>query len=93
MAAQAQKYQPLYDIDPETGVSIEVFFFDRTLETFGRCGAGWFWWTRQRGGSPDDPAIGPFATSYAAYRNAMTTGGRSFGDDARRSSRPSRQAD
>jgi hypothetical protein len=47
MAAQAQKYQPLYDIDLETGVSIEVFYADRTLETFGRSGAGWFWWPRQ----------------------------------------------
>ena len=65
--------EPLYDIDPETGVSIEVFYADRTLETFGRCGAGWFWWRRRRGFAPDGPAIGPFATSYAAYRHGMTT--------------------
>ena len=44
---------------------------DRTLETFGRGGAGWFWWPRRRGCSPDASAIGPFATSYAAYRHAM----------------------
>jgi hypothetical protein len=34
---------PLYDINPQTGASIEVFYAGRTLETFGRCGAGWFW--------------------------------------------------
>jgi hypothetical protein len=73
MVAQAQKYEPLYDINPETGVSIEVFYSDRTLETFGRGGAGWFWWPRRRGFSPDGPATGPFATSYAAYRHALGT--------------------
>ena len=72
MVPQAQKYEPFYEIDPETGVSIEVFFFDRTLETFGRRGPGWFWWPRRRGFSPDGPPTGPFATSYAAYRHAMT---------------------
>jgi hypothetical protein len=66
-----RKHEPLYDIVPETGVSIEVFYSDRTLETFGRGGAGWFWWSRRRGGSPKGPATGPFATSYAAYRHAM----------------------
>jgi hypothetical protein len=65
--------EPLYDIDPRIGVSIEVFYADRTLETFGSGGAGWFWWPRRRGCSPDGLATGPFATSYAAYRHAMTT--------------------
>jgi hypothetical protein len=65
--------EPLYDIDPETGISIEVFYADRTLETFGRGGAGWFWWSRRPGCAPAGSAIGPFATSYAAYRHAMTT--------------------
>ena len=60
--------EPLFDIHPRTGVSIEVFYADRTLETFGRGGAGWFWWSRRRGFSPDGSATGPFATSYAAYR-------------------------
>jgi hypothetical protein len=92
MVAQAQKYRPLYDIDPETGVSIEVFFSDLSLETFGRRGAGWFWWPRRPGYSPVGPATGPFATSYSAYRHAMAKG-RSFSDAARRSTRLSRQAD
>jgi hypothetical protein len=61
--------------DPVTGAIIEVFYADRELETFGRCGAGWFRWPRRRGCSPDGPATGPFATSYGAYRHAMTAPG------------------
>ena len=68
---QRARLEPLFDVHPRTGASIEVFFADRTLETFGRCGAGWFWWSRRRGCSPAGPATGPFATSYAAYRHAM----------------------
>jgi hypothetical protein len=66
--------EPFYDINPRTGVSIEVFYSDRTLETFGRGGAGWFWWERQRGFAPDGSPTGPFATSYSAYRHALGTG-------------------
>jgi hypothetical protein len=69
--SQRAAHEPLYDIDLQTGVSFEVFYSDRTLETFGRGGAGWFWWSRRRGFSPNSPATGPFATSYAAYRNAL----------------------
>ena len=54
------------------GVSIEVFFSDRTMERFGRVGAGWFWWRRRRGFAPEGERTGPFATRYAAYRNAMS---------------------
>ena len=66
------RFEPLFDINPATGISIEVFYADRTLETFGRGGSGWFWWPRRRGCSPDGPATGPFATSYAAFHNAMS---------------------
>ena len=65
------RHEPLYDINPQTGACIEVFYADRTLETFGWRGAGWFWQSRRRGWSPAGPAIGPFATSYAAYRDAL----------------------
>ena len=82
--------EPLYDIDPRTGVSIEVFYADRTLETFGRGGAGWFWWPRRRGCSPDGPATGPFATSYAAYRHAMTTPTTMFSVASERNRHPQR---
>jgi hypothetical protein len=73
MVAQALQHEPLYDINPETGVSIEVYYADRTLETFGRGGAGWFWWSRRPGCAPDGSATGPFATSFAAYRHALGT--------------------
>ena len=66
-----QKYAPFFDVDPLTGISVEVFYSDRTLETFGKGGAGWFWHTRLRGFAPEGPAHGPFPTSYSAYRNAM----------------------
>jgi hypothetical protein len=66
-----RQHAPFYDIDPRTGASIEVFYADRALETFGRCGAGWFWWPRRRGFSPVGLPTGPFATSYSAYRHAM----------------------
>jgi hypothetical protein len=65
--------EPIHDVHPLTGISIEVFYADRTLETFGRGGCGWFWWPRRRGCSPDASPFGPFATSYAAYRHALGT--------------------
>jgi hypothetical protein len=68
---QWARYEPLFDVHPWTGVSFEVFYSDRTLETFGRLGAGWFWWSRRRGFSPAGLATGPFPTSYAAYRHTM----------------------
>jgi hypothetical protein len=70
---QCAARDPLYDINPLTGISIEVFHADRTLETYGRSGAGWFWWPRRRGCAPDGLPIGPFATSFTAYRHAMKT--------------------
>ena len=63
--------EALFDVHPQTGATIEVFYGDRTLETFGRCGAGWFWWSRRRGFSPVGPPTGPFATSYEAYSHAL----------------------
>jgi hypothetical protein len=78
MVPPALSPEPLFDIDPQTGATIEVFYADRTLETFGRGGAGWFWWCRRRGFAPDGQATGPFATRYAAYRHAMTAPARSM---------------
>ena len=68
---QRERREPLYDVHQMTGASIEVFYADRSLETFGRGGAGWFWWSRRRGTSPVGLPKGPFVTSYAAYRHAM----------------------
>jgi hypothetical protein len=70
----ASRRQPIHDVHPLTGTPIEVFYSDRTLETFGRSGAGWFWWSRRRGFPPDGPPTGPFATSYRAFKHAMNTG-------------------
>jgi hypothetical protein len=61
----------LFDVQPVTGDSIEVFYADRTLESFGRLSAGWFWCVRKRGFAPGGEAHGPFPTSYSAYRDAL----------------------
>ena len=45
MTMSCNRHEPLFDIHPMTGASIEVFFADG-LATFGRGGAGWFWWCR-----------------------------------------------
>jgi len=79
------RYEPLFDVHPVTGASIEVFFADR-LATFGRGGAVWFWWSRRRGFAPTGRARGPFPTSYAAYRHAMNRAV-PFGGGARRGMR------
>jgi hypothetical protein len=73
LASNPRQHEPIYDIVPEIGVSIEVFYTDRRLETFGRGGAGWFWWPRRQGCSPVGTGTGPFATSYSAYRHALGT--------------------
>jgi len=64
--------EPLYDIDPQTGASVEIFYADRALATSFGARAGWFWWACQPGFLPGGLPIGPFATSYAAYRNFAT---------------------
>ena len=59
-----------YDIDPQTGASVEVFYADCALaKSFGARGEGWFWWACEPACLPVGPPTGPFATSYAAYRN------------------------
>jgi hypothetical protein len=58
-------------IHPMTGVRIEVRYADRSVETFGWRGDGWFEWPRWRVFSPQRSAIGPFATSYAACRHVL----------------------
>jgi hypothetical protein len=67
------KYEPLYDVDPSTGAMIEVFFADRVFA--GLAGTGWYWWSCKVGGVPAWPPVGPFSTSYSAYRNAVGQSG------------------
>jgi hypothetical protein len=71
--AQRSQYEPLYDTCPRTGATLEVFFGDRPLaQSFGASASGWFWWTCQPGCLSKCPPAGPFATSYRAYRDALT---------------------
>jgi hypothetical protein len=65
------KHEAIFDFHPVTGACFEVFYSDRTLESFGWSGAGWFWWPRRRRFAPEGTARGPFPTSYSAYRNAV----------------------
>jgi hypothetical protein len=66
------QHEPFYDVDPRTGASVEVFYADRVLATsFGMSDAGWYFWSCQCGSLPSDLPIGPFGTSYAAYREAL----------------------
>src|SRR5260370_20463649 len=71
-------FEPLYDIDPHTGASIEIFYADCVLAaSFGRC-AGWHWWSCLPGHLPHTVPHGPFATSYGALRDALTRGGKAI---------------
>ena len=67
------RYEPLFDVHPRTGASIEIFYANRALETFGRCGAGWFWWPRRRGFSPEGLPIGPWVELLKADKRAFFT--------------------
>jgi hypothetical protein len=60
-------YEPLYEIDPRTGASIEIFYADQVLAASFGARPGWFWWTCHQHCLPDDLPKGPFATSYMAY--------------------------
>jgi hypothetical protein len=66
------RHEPLYDVDPRTGAAIEVFFADDVLAKSFGTRPGWFWWSCRRGHMPDGLPSGPFATSYAAYRNVAS---------------------
>jgi hypothetical protein len=72
MTFSTGKYAPIFDVHPLSGASIEVFYRDHALDALGTGRAGWFWWSRRRGFSPESPAIAPFPTGYAAYRHALT---------------------
>ncbi len=67
---QPVRHPPIHDVHPLTGVSIEVFYADWAMETFGRSEAVGF---GRCAFKPDGPATGPFATTYAAYRHAIVT--------------------
>jgi hypothetical protein len=68
-------HEPLYDIDPHTGASIEIFFADRVLAHSFGARTGWYWWSCLAGSLPETLPHGPFPTSYAAFRVALTRDG------------------
>jgi hypothetical protein len=77
-------YEPVYDVDPRTGASIEVFYADEVLAKSFGTRSGWFWWSCRHDFLLEDPPTGLFATSYAAYRNVtslwmLTFNAESFG--------------
>jgi hypothetical protein len=72
MTFNSGKYAPIFDVNPVTGGTFEVFYADKAPDTLGVRRAGWFWWSRRRGFSPESPAVGPFPTSYSAYRDATS---------------------
>jgi len=75
-------YEPLYDVNPQTGTIVEVFYADRVLaRSFGACDAGWFWWISRCDFPPNDLPIGPFVNSYLAYRMPQRSGSRNCTSD------------
>ena len=63
--------EPLYDIDPQTGDTVEIFYADGALAKSFGTRPGWHWWSCRRGSPPDGAVTGPFPTSYRAYRAAL----------------------
>lgn len=63
-------HEALYAVNPRTGVSFEIFHADAALARSFGTRAGWHWWSR-----PTDPPARPFATRYAAYRDAAARWG------------------
>jgi hypothetical protein len=41
MTTSRWRHESVFDVHPVTGESVEIFYADLTLESFGRCGAGW----------------------------------------------------
>ncbi|SRR5260370_22807823 len=71
-AERRPAHEPLYDIDPQTGATVEIFYCNRVLaESFDVPGASWFHWWCQPGSLPECPPTGPFPTSYSAFRHAL----------------------
>jgi hypothetical protein len=61
MTTSSERYEPLFDVHPVTCATVEVFWADTTLETFGRGSSGWYWQPRRRDHAPTGPAHGPFS--------------------------------
>jgi hypothetical protein len=67
-------FEPLHEVNRETGEVLEVWYAHRALaESFG-AGAGWFYWESKPGCPPDTLPIGRFSSSYLAYRDSVVSG-------------------
>ena len=91
MTMSSNRREPLFDVRPLTGASIEVFYADG-LATFGRSGAGWFYWSRRQGSAPDGPIRGRSLRATQPICTRRIRRCRSLGDGTRAfsaSSRPS----
>jgi hypothetical protein len=62
------KFEPVYDVDQRRGATVEVFYNDHVLAGMR---TGWFWWSCRPGHAPEWPPVGPFGSSYLAYRDAL----------------------
>src|SRR3954454_10309379 len=79
-AKQTAGGEPTCDVDPVSGATIEVFYADQaSASCFGVSSAGWLWWCSKGRCLPDASPVGPFATSYAAYRDALGGSAIQFG--------------
>ena len=64
-------FEPLYEINRETGEVLEVWYAHRALaQSFG-VEAGWYWWSSKPGCLPDTLPIGPFGSAFRAFRDSM----------------------
>lgn len=71
---QRAQREPLIEVTSNR--TVEVFYADCALaRSFGLDGAGWAWWSCMNGLTPESLPIGPFATAYSAYRNAVLRAG------------------
>jgi hypothetical protein len=74
------KCEPLYDTNPRTGATLEVFYADTALATcLSIRRAGWCHWTCRPGCWQPTTPRGPFASRYVAYRDAVGGRHRLFG--------------
>jgi hypothetical protein len=67
----AANREPLCDVDWVNGWSIAVFYAVAAWAREFGGSPGWYWWCYP-GCLPEGDAFGPFATSFRAYRNALS---------------------
>jgi len=67
----ASRRQPIHDVHALTGTPLEVFYSDRTLETFGRSGAGWFLLVSSARAPTRWPADWAIRYELQAFKHAM----------------------